>query len=158
MLLAEVNGRSSGTQFALKSGKLRRVEVAGEIISDEPVNAVEIIVNGEMAQLFTPVSRKNREGANAARFSRTVEINGSSWIAVRCWEPRPGGRIRFAHTAPWFFDIPGAPLRPRQDDVELLIRSVRQEIARSSGVVPAEVLAEYEKALRIYENIARDAR
>jgi len=142
----------------MKPGKVRRVEVAGAVVSDEPVNAIEIIVNGDVAHRLTPEPRKNRDETNETQFRQTIELTDSSWIAARCWEPRAGGRIRFAHTAPWFFDVPGAPLRPRRDEIDFLIRRVREQIERSSGVLPAEAMAEYRKALAIYEEIARQAR
>jgi len=158
MLLAEVAGRPPGENFTLEANKPRRVEVSGEVISDEPVTAVEIIVNGEIAHRLTPAPRKNQDEAYEAKFQQTLELSGSSWIAVRCWEARPGGRIRFAHTAPWHFDVPVAPLRPRREEAEFLIRQVRQEIDRSSGVISDAALSEYRKALAIYEGIARQAR
>jgi hypothetical protein len=147
-----------GARATMKRAKTRRAEVAGVAISDEPVSAIEIIVNGEVAHRLTPGPRKNREEAHEAKFRQTVELRGSSWIAVRAWEPRGGGRIRFAHTAPWFFDVPGAPLRPRREEIEFLISRVREQIERSSGVLPAEAMAEYRQALAIYEEIARRAR
>jgi hypothetical protein len=158
MLLAEVDGRPPGARVTMKGGKSRRVEITGEVISDEPVKAIEIILNGEVICRLAPKPRLNRNDANEAKFRETIELIGSSWIVVRCWESRPAGRIRFAHTAPWFFDVPDAPLRPRRDEVDLLIRSVRQEIARSSDVLPADAMAEYRKALTIYEEIARRTR
>jgi hypothetical protein len=158
MLLAEVDGRPPGTRFRMKPGKLRRVEIAGEIVSDQPVDAIELIVNGEIERCLSPASRRGREDARVVRFRETIELTGSSWIAVRCWEPRAEGRIRFAHTSPWHFDMPGAPLHPRRAEAEMLTRDVRREIQRSSGVVPAEAVAEYRKALAVYEGIAREAR
>ena len=68
------------------------------------------------------------------------------------------GRPRFAHTSPWFFDIPGAPQLPRRQEVEMLIRDVRREIERSSGVLPDEAIAEFLQALACYMAIAREAR
>jgi len=35
---------------------------------------------------------------------------------------------------------------------------VREQIERSSSVLPAEAIAEYRKALAVYEDIARQAR
>ena len=34
------------------------------------------------------------------RSTRRLPIDGSSWIAVRCFEDRPDRRVRFAHTGP----------------------------------------------------------
>ena len=158
MLLAKVDARPPGSRFRMKPGKLHQVEIAGEIVSDQPINAIELIVNGEIERRLSPESSWGREDASVARFRETVTLTGSSWIAVRCWEPRDGGRIRFAHTAPCFFDLPGAPLHPRRTETEMLMRDVRREIERSSGVLPAEAVAEYRKALAIYEDIALRAR
>jgi hypothetical protein len=142
---------------------LRRVRIEGECVSQEPVNAVEIILNGKIVERLAPNvapgesnSKVDRQ-ANRTKFRHTLELDGSSWIAVRCWEPRNGGRIRFAHSAPWFFDVPGAPLPPRREEVGFLIRSVQRELERSSAILPAEAVAEYQKALSIYEDIARRA-
>jgi len=158
MLLAHVNGRAPGARVPIKPGKLQRVEVTGEVISDQPVNTVEIIVNGETVLRLATSARRDRDKASEMTFRQTVELTGSSWIAVRCWEPRSGGRIRFAHSGPWFFDVPGAPLRPRHEEVEFLVGAVRREIDRSSTILPAEALAEYQKALSIYEDLSRRAR
>jgi hypothetical protein len=158
MLLAEIDGQLPGFHFSAKPGKPRRVRVEGTVFSEQPVSAVEIILNGEVAQRLKPLGKENREGAFEAKFAQTVELTGSGWVAVRCWEHREGGRIRFAHTAPSFFDVPTEPLRPRKEEIAFLIQRVQEEIERSSGVLPAEALAEYRDALKTYEAIARTAR
>jgi hypothetical protein len=112
------------------------------------------VVNGQIVHRLNPVSRRNREEANEWNSRQTVALTGSSWIAVRCWETRAGGRIRFAHSAPWFFDVPNAPLLPRLEEIDFLVQRVREQIERSSGVLPPEAIAEYRKALAIYEAIA----
>src|SRR5262249_167029 len=96
MLQAEVDGRTSGARFTLRSDSSRSVKIACEVISDQPVSAVELIVNGEIVHRFVPESHTNRDGASVAKFHTSIELTGSSWIALRCWEPREGGRIRFA--------------------------------------------------------------
>jgi hypothetical protein len=79
-------------------------------------------------------------------------------VAARCWEERAGGRVRFAHTAPVFFDVKDDPPRPRRAEIEFLIERVRSEIARSGPLLPPEALAEYQEALGVYEQLARRAR
>lgn len=158
MIFAKADGHPVGTRLELKPGKSHRVEVEGEIVSEQPINAAELIVNGDTARRITLASREKRDDFNVVKFRETIEFTGSSWLAVRCWEPRDGGRIHFAHTAPWFFDVTSAPLRPRREDVEMLLRPVKQELERSSAVLPPEAVAEYRKALEVYEGIARKAR
>src|SRR5204863_9906335 len=97
----------------------------------------------------------------------------SSWMAVRCFESRDetlsvarqgdragkeqSHRFLYAHTAPVHFEIDG-PVRPRQREVNYFIERMNQEIARNRGVLAADEVAEYEKALAIYREIATRAR
>ena len=92
-------------------------------------------------------------------------VESSTWIAVRCFENlsggvrnRPGGRFRFAHTAPFHIDVRDKPLRPRRCEVEFLVRRVKDQIRRSKDVMPGPALEEYRQALEIYERIAKTAR
>ena len=71
---------------------------------------------------------------------------------------REGGRFRFAHTAPWWNEVPGKPLRPSQQEKDYLIARVKAEIARSTGIVPASALAEYEAALKHFEAMPTEER
>ncbi len=158
MLLAQVDGEDPGHRFEMKPGIERQARVAGEVLSERPVESVEIIVNGEVAKRFEPRTEKNADGASVARIDERIALDGSSWLAVRAWEPRDGGRFRIAHTAPWHFDAPGEPLRPEKREVEFLIQRVKDEIERSRAVLSTEALAEYEEALRAYESLQSQAR
>jgi hypothetical protein len=158
MLLAEIDGQLPGFKFPAKPAHTRRVPVQGTVFSEQPITAVEIIRNGEVVHHLTPSGKQNRDGAFETKFMHTVDLAGSGWIAVRCWESRERGRIRFAHTAPTYFTAPSEPLRPRPEEVAFLIHRVQEEIRRSSGVLPAEAVAEYRDALKTYESIARTAR
>ena len=72
-----------------------------------------------------------------AQFSR------SGWIAVRCFEQTPQGRVRFAHSSPVHIDIADKPYRPRKREVNYLIERVRKELERHTGVLPEAALEEY---------------
>ena len=157
MLLARVNGELPGHHFELRRGQSHREPVEGIVLSEQPISAVEILVNGQVAQRLTPIGRRNREQAFEVKFRGTVELSGSSWIAVRCWEERANGRFRFAHTAPTFFDEPGAPLKPLRQEIDFLIRRVKDELEHSAPLRSADALAEYQRALAAYEDIARRA-
>jgi hypothetical protein len=158
MLLAEIDGQLPGFRFSAKPGKQRRIRVEGTVYSEQKVTALEVIVNGEVAQRLEPVGKQNRESAWEGKFNLSTELTGSGWVAVRCWEDREGGRVRFAHTAPSYFEVPGAPLRPSKEEVNFLIRRVEQEIERSSGVLPADAIAEYREALKAYHALSPKAR
>jgi hypothetical protein len=86
-----------------------------------------------------------------------VKIDGSSWIAVRCFENRDG-RPRFAHTAPFHVQVPGKPLQPYQEEIDFLIGRVEDELKRHQGILPQSALAEYQQGLEIYRKIAKGAK
>ena len=61
------------------------------------------------------------EAAFEADIDVAVPVHGSCWVAIRCFEARPDGRVRFAHSAPWHVDIPGSKVRPRKEETDFLI-------------------------------------
>ncbi|MBN1422834.1 MAG: CehA/McbA family metallohydrolase [Planctomycetes bacterium] len=139
--------------FARVEREAGRVRVTGSAIGEGPLARIEIVVNGEVARAVEPANREGERGGRESPFDERVPIAGSSWVAVRCFEDRPEGRIRFAHTAPVFIDIEGKPLRPRREEIAYLIARVEAEIARSEGVLPPAAIDEYREALEIYRAI-----
>src|SRR5438034_4244299 len=144
MLLVTVNGADARYVFTRSAGAGpgNRLRVKGEIISAAPVNRIEIIVNGKIDRTIRPVARRSPSGAHEAHFEENVDLQGSGWICVRCWEQRKNGRFRFAHTAPWFVEIARRPLRPRREEAEFLVKQVEEEMTRSSAVLSSEALDE----------------
>ncbi|MGE0759465.1 MAG: hypothetical protein AB7O38_20780, partial [Pirellulaceae bacterium] len=93
------------------------------------------------------------EGAYRNAVVTDVPITASGWLCLRCLEERPDGRFRFAHTAPWRFNVEGRPLRPTRQERDYLVARIRSEIARSTGVLPASALAEYHESLQHAESL-----
>jgi peptidoglycan/xylan/chitin deacetylase (PgdA/CDA1 family) len=160
MLFATVNGEAAGYDFTrpAQATDHMRFSINGEAVSAEPVDRIEVIVNGEVVRTLHPAARRGHAGAQEYRFDETVQLESSGWIAVRCWEERGAGRFRFAHTAPWFVEVKGRPLRPRREEAEFLVRQVEAEIARSSTLLSSQALEEYRRAMSIYQSIARTAK
>ena len=152
MLLAQVNGSDPGATFQAKAGEIFRV--TGGILSEQPIAFAELIHNGTPARLLRPQNRRTPDGAYENTFTDSIALEGSGWLAVRCWEDRPEGRFRYAHTAPWHIEIPGKPLLAPPEDRAHLVTRMRDEIERSRSVLPADALAEYEHALAVYERVA----
>ncbi|MBI3866269.1 MAG: CehA/McbA family metallohydrolase [Planctomycetia bacterium] len=160
MLRVTFDGQPLGTVF--KQAKPHAVHITGTAESLRPLIRIEVIVNGEVARVITP---QNRAPANlkspalSTKIDEQVPLEHSSWIALRCFEERDGGRNHsfYAHTAPVHFEIDG-PVRPREREVNYFIRRMEQEIARNRGVLADAEVAEYEKALAIYQEIAKRAR
>lgn len=156
MLRARAGGQWPGAKFPV-ANRTSSYELNCTIRSEQPLHTIELIVNGEVVRRFEPANRAEA-GAFTSEITTRFQPRGTSWLAWRCFEQRAAGRIRFAHTAPWHFDVPGEPLRPRRAEAEWLVARVKEEIARSRDVVPREFLAEYERALKIYEAHAASAR
>jgi hypothetical protein len=164
MLFATFNGRPPGHTFkAIKSAQgsdpdAGSVRVAGSVESAKPLSTIEIIVNGVVAKTIKPQPVRTKAGGYVAKFDVAAKLDGSSWVAVRCWENHPHGRFRFAHTAPVYFDVPGKPLRPKRAEVRYFVRRMQEEIARNKAVLKPAELQEYRKALRIYQQIEKRSR
>jgi hypothetical protein len=156
MLFVQVNGQDPGHTF--KEQGPFEARVVGQCLNAKQIKKIDIIVNGDVVRTITPANRSTPLGAFESPIDETVKLDGSSWLAVRCFEDRNDGQVRFAHTAPVHVDIAGKPLRPRRVEIAYLIKRVEEQIARSQDVISPEALAEYRKALRIYQELARDAR
>jgi type 1 glutamine amidotransferase len=154
MLEVKVNGQLPGQVFAdAKAGN--ECEVKGVVTSAAPIDRIEILVNGKVAKVIQGMSQKTASRGYELAFAGTVKIDGSSWLAVRCFETHPTKRIRFAHTAPWHFEVAGKPLLPRQEEIDYLRLRCREEIERNRSVVGPDALKEYQQALAAYEEIAK---
>lgn len=157
MLLAKVNNEFSGHTFK-QSAAGKSYHATGSVISEQPIESLDVVMNGRVVRTIEPQNRRTAAGAFETTIDATIPIEESSWIALRCFEKRPDGRLRFAHSAPWFIEVEGRPLRPRQQEIQWLIERVKSEIERSKAVLSSDALKEYEQALQIYEGIAREAR
>ena len=71
-------------------------------------------------------------------------------------------RSRFAHTAPWWVEINdsprGRPVRPKREQADWFVQRTEEEIARNTGVLSAEQLAEFHEALAAWKKIQASAR
>ena len=157
MLLVRINEKDPGSVF--KPADVPPVaRIAGLAKSAVPLKPLEIVVNGEVVRTIPALNRQTEGKGYETVIDEKLKLDQSSWIAVRCFEDRPDKRVRFAHTAPFYIDIPQKPLRPRRAEIEYLIKRIEDELARHLDVLPAPALDEYREALRIYKEIARTAR
>jgi hypothetical protein len=151
MLFVEVDGQPPGHRFEEKDE--REYLIKGESISGQPLGRIEILVNGEIMRTIKPENRKQANGSFVSAIAEKVKIGETSWLAVRCFEDRPDKRIRFAHTAPVWIDVPGKPLRPRKEELDWLVQRCEEQLKRSADVLPKEALDEYREAIRAYKSI-----
>ena len=158
MLFTTLDGKLPGHEFALTKESGFQLEI--ESVSRRRVELIEVIVNGKVWRSFRSgidfESEEVKEGGGwKVSLKAMIPIDTSSWVAVRSVQPMPDGRKRFAHTSPWHLEFEGKPLLPRQEETDFLTRQVKGEIERNRGVLPAEALAEFEAALRFYENLGK---
>ena len=121
MLRTESGKRPGDTIQLPKDGG--RIKVHVEALSDQPLTAVELVVNGELAASFDIDDAKRVTG------SREVRIDEGSWIAAQCTAqdgfltdaelaayqdasdnqpPRVApSRLRFAHSSPIYVTVGG---------------------------------------------------
>ncbi|MGB2824207.1 MAG: CehA/McbA family metallohydrolase [Phycisphaerae bacterium] len=158
MLTVKVGGRPPGAAIGKKADEDLSCRVTGLACGAVPLRPIEIVVNGRVVERIDPANRRTDRGGCESPIETSVKLTGSSWIAVRAFEDRPDGRVRFAHSSPVHVEVPGRPLRPRREEVDYLLGRVSQELQRNRPVLRPEGLEEYAEALRIYGEIARHAR
>jgi hypothetical protein len=149
MLVAQLNGHDPGKTFA-GADAAGDYRLTGTAESATPLDRIEIVVNGRVERRLSPKNTATQRGGFETQIDESIPFPGSGWVAVRAFEDRPDGRIRFAHTAPWHIDVPDKPLRPRREEVEYLTGRVQAEIERNRGVLSAAELEEFELALEAY--------
>ncbi|MGE3803570.1 MAG: CehA/McbA family metallohydrolase [Gemmataceae bacterium] len=152
MLFVSVNGQPAGHTFKQADAKPTTYRIKGNAISAAPLARIELVVNGQVVKTLTPANKQVDNGIDNP-FDEEVTIEGTSWIAVRCFEKQPGGRERFAHSSPVWIDVPGKPLRPRAAEIDYLIQRVQDQIDRSEKLLPKEAIDEYRAALKAYQAI-----
>jgi hypothetical protein len=157
MIFAKVDGQWPGKTFEAGE-RFKDFQIECNVRSEQALENIELIVNGVVKERFAPANQKTDAGSFESRISTRFHPESTAWLALRCFEKRPDGRLRFAHTAPWYLEVPGKPLRPLRDEADWLVARVKEEIARSEKIAPQTLIDEYRAALAIYEQIAATAR
>ncbi len=151
MLDVRVNGQLPGTRFNGADAESVRLSIQGRVDSLDALERVELVMNGEVIESFAGGVLEQSDGR--FQFAMTTTASESAWLAVRAFARTEKQRLRFAHSAPFFVDLSGRPLRPRRAELAYLQERVRAEIQRHEGVLPPEALEEYRKALAHYQSL-----
>ena len=157
MMQLAFNGQSAGHQFDGNPAGTP-IRITGTVQSLNSLGRIEVMVNGNIAQTISRSAQvRGEEQVHAVDIDETVLMDGSGWLAVRCFESRSDQRIRFAHSAPVFVDVPGQPQAPYQDEVEHFVERMEQEVKRNHGVLSPDAFDEYQEALAIYRGLQERA-
>jgi hypothetical protein len=158
MLFVTINNFEPGHIFRESNKQTTTYSIEGTIQSAYPLERIEIVINGLAAKTLKARNTQMASGAWSGKINEKIDVSSSCWIAVRCFEARADGRIRFAHTGPFHVEVDGKPLRPRKQEIGFLIKRMQGQIERNKQVLPKEALDEYHRALKIYQKIAGSAR
>jgi TolB protein len=157
MLFLNVDGKEPGEEVRF-TGR-QRLTVSAEARSLPPMQALELIVNGEVAATATPTA----EGT-AAKLTHTLELDASAWVAARV---RGAAHRRvmndshlFAHTSPVYLLRDGKPVAIAKDAgvvlgwVDRLIEDVKRSPRFATEARRQEVLEVFQRGRAHYEKIA----
>ncbi len=150
MLDVRLNDQLPGQTFEHEPTEEGSYRLTGWARSARPLTKIEIVSAGKVIKQIKPTNRVEDGGGYLSPIDEQFSFDGSTWLAVRCYERTEDGRPRFAHSAPFHVDVAGKPLRPRQEEIDYLASRVRSEIERNRGVLPEAAMAEYQRALDAY--------
>ena len=150
-LFVEWNGQPNGTTFRVGDGEKLAVRIVGECRSLWPLSRLEIVSAGRVVHEVELGARTETADAHVHAIDTTLEIDSSTWLAVRAYEKTPAGRTRFAHGNPVWIDVENRPLRPRPEETAYLLRRMDEEIERNRPLLDEASLDEYRKAKRLFE-------
>jgi hypothetical protein len=61
-----------------------------------PLSKIEIVAAGKVVRAIRPQDRQEPGGGFLTSVDELLEFDGSTWVAVRCFQPAADGRFRFA--------------------------------------------------------------
>jgi Tol biopolymer transport system component len=161
LLFATVDGRMPGEELRRDAGGPTAYKVEIEVASIVPVDKVEVVINGKVAKTFGARQKKRR-----FRFSDSVELEGSGWIAFRAIGPSHryvSDSYAFAHTSPVYIVRNGKRFTSASDArflaevVQAMWKRVEQRDRWKSESGKEAYKQAAEKATKVYLNIAADA-
>ena len=157
MLIVKINGQDPGSTLTQRYEFKNIFQITGSVFSSSPLDRIEVVVNGRIRRTLTPSNHLTPQGSYENLINASVNLEGSGWIAVRCFENQPNGRMRFAHSSPVHVHVPGKPIRPRRKEAEYLVGRIQEEINRNKKILSPAAIEEYRDALNIYKELAKKA-
>lgn len=145
-------GQRAGHRFQVDQDPTQ-LRLTGQILSNTNLDRIEILRNGLVVREVPLKSAAPRSSAGFQwELDESIQVSEPSWLAVRCYHRR-GGKVQFAHTAPWYIDMPNRRILPRPEQIQYLIRRVAQELDRNREILSKEALSEFQQALSFYRNV-----
>jgi Tol biopolymer transport system component len=158
--MLELTLDSQSPSSVIKLDGPRKLMVKARARSQFPLARVELIYNGQVAATL-PLAGDDL----SATLEQALDVGKSGWLALRASGPgNPNSSIQalFAHTAPVYVEIAGAPFRSRADaqyflkwidDLALVVRG-RDRVPNAE--LRQHIEAQFDAARAIYARIARE--
>ncbi|MCH7987926.1 MAG: hypothetical protein IID46_02110, partial [Planctomycetes bacterium] len=150
LLLCRANGQLSGHVFQGSAGDELKIDVTGWLKSNDPVPAIEIIKNGEVAYSISP-ERVSSDGRLT-----TLRFQKSGWFLVRAITDNKR-TFRFASTAPFYVEIGSEKRRISRRSVKFFLdwvveRAKRVPMKLEDPQKLQEVLAHHKRAKQFWQD------
>ncbi|TXT36581.1 MAG: hypothetical protein FD138_937 [Planctomycetota bacterium] len=161
MLALKVSNAPLGAPISMRrrpNGIINVVAYHGSIESEFEIDRIDLLFDGRLQKTFQPKSEQHDNGHFVTQIDEQLQHEESCWVAIRCFEKLPTGRLRFAHSAPTFIEYQESAIRPHRDQVRYLMQRCEEEIARNKEVLSDAELAEYREALEFYRGKLETAR
>lgn len=151
----EVEGRGPGDELALAAGAAHDVSVTVDVVSITPVDTLDILVNGRVAQTVRAPE------PNRVAFRGRIAMPEGGWIAARVSGPKSpylGDDYAFAQTTPVYV-VRGGRRWVSEEDVRFLadtVRAIWTRVEKSRWRSDAErtrFRAAVDRALAVYEGL-----
>jgi len=156
LLLVEAAGRSPGEVFRAPEGKPFEVRLEVRVEGNDPIESIEVIRDGEVAQALRGEDLRGRAELKPVVFEK------SGWFLVRAIA-RVSETFRFASTAPFYVEVGGQARRIHRADVEYFLAWIGERIEQIRGRAGLEasaleeVLAPHREALGIFRGLLEKA-
>jgi hypothetical protein len=115
LLNLSVAGEGPGSVLQVAADQ--RLALHAEAASAAPFDRLELLVNGDVVASATPAV-----GGLSASVDAEWVVEGSAWIAARCYGPRKlaDGQRVFAQSSPAYLEVAGRPFRPAASVIKSL--------------------------------------
>ncbi len=161
MLSLTVSGQGPGGTVNYAGGTAP-LPVAMRVRSIQPLEVLELIVNGEVVDR-SELSRVKPAPVLDERVNTSLSPKRSGWVAARALFRAPDRRLRQAHTSPVYVTVNGKPTASRRDAEFFLAWLERLEAVAAGPERYAsddqrdEALALFREAGQVYQGIIQTA-
>ena len=155
----EVDDKGPGDEIPLPAGAAPSLHVIADVVSIAPLDSIEVLVNGEVAQTVKATDPLH------ISFKGRIEVPQGGWVALRASGPKSpylGDDYAFAQTTPVYV-VRGGRRYLKAADITFLsdtVRAIWSRVERARWRSDAErdaFRAAVDKALVVYEKLRLEA-